>query len=143
MQKIHVCMYSCMYGAFFLPHAGCLYLEDQILIFWEYLRVLWNAPKSTRIWDTYKNWPPHLGNIVKHILFTPLISLTTVRQQGRDHNWKFLLTREISSNYTVVSIDEVILPALQSHVPLALPWQQLSRFHLPARRSPTMTEAKL
>lgn len=33
MQKTHICMYPCMYGAFFLPHAGCLYLEDQILMF--------------------------------------------------------------------------------------------------------------
>lgn len=73
------------------------------------------------MWGTYKNCPLYLGYILKHIILNPLISFTTVKEKGRGYIWKFSVTREISSNNMVVRTDEVTLPVLQSHIPLALP----------------------
>lgn len=60
MQKTHICMY--MFAAFFLPRADCLYSQDQMHIFWEYLRALWNGPKSIQTLSKF-------GAPIKIVLF--------------------------------------------------------------------------
>lgn len=77
----------------------------------------------------YKNQPLHSGNTMEQILLTLLFSFITVKQQGRDHTWKLALTREIPNKNMMGSINEALLPVLQSHIS---PWQQLRRIPLPA-----------
>lgn len=126
-QKTHCCMCVCSNSPCLVQVRKTKYLSSKNV--WESYQTDLNPYKFwVNLWH-YKNWPLYLDNVLEQILFTPLFSFVTVKQQVRDHTWKLPLTGEIANKNMVGSINEVSLPVLQSHIS---PWQQLRMFPLPA-----------